>query len=99
LQALQKEFSPKIARILTEAQKTMIADAKKNPNARVAGRGSPRRQGNTLFRATRYGLDHPAFAGKTFTPGKTLVEIEEEFDKQKSKADAGTKAKTASGSK
>ncbi len=98
LQALQKEFSPRIAGILTEAQKTMIADAKKNPNARAAGRGSPRRQGNTLFRATRYALDHPAFAGKTLTPGKRLVEIEEEFDKQKSKTEAGAKAKPASGS-
>jgi hypothetical protein len=99
LQALQKEFSPKSAKILTEAQKTRIADAKKNPNTGAAGRGSPRRRGNTLFRATRYALDHPAFAGKTLKPGKTLVEIEEEFDKQKSKADARTKAKTAAGSK
>jgi hypothetical protein len=99
LQALQKEFSAKIATILTAAQKAQIADAKNNPNARTAGRGPPRRQGNTLFRATRYALDHPAFAGRTLKPGKTLVEIEEEFDKQKSKADAGAKAKTASGSK
>jgi hypothetical protein len=99
LQTLQKEFSPKIAKILTEAHKKHIADAKKSPNAQAAGRGSPRRQGNTLFRATRYALDHPAFAGRTLKPGKTLVEIEEEFDKQKSKADAGSKAKTAAGSK
>jgi hypothetical protein len=99
LQVLQKVFSSKIAKILTDAQKSLIADAKKNPNARAAGRGSPRRQGNTLFRATRYALDHPAFAGRTLKPGKTLVELEEEFDKQKSKADAGAKAKTAASSK
>ncbi len=99
LQALQKEFSPKIASILTEAQKKQIADAKNSPNARAVGRGSPRRQGNTLFRATRYALDHPAFAGRTLKPGKTLVEIEEEFDKQKSKAEAESKVKTTSGSK
>ena len=37
--------------------------------------------GNTLFRATRYALDHPAFTGKTLTPGKTLVEIQQELDK------------------
>jgi hypothetical protein len=98
LQALQKDFSPKIARILTDAQKKLIADAKKNPNVRAAGSGSPRRQGNTLFRATRYSLDHPAFAGRTLKPGKTLVELEEEFDKQKSKPDARDKAKTAAGS-
>ena len=66
---------------------------------KVAGRGSPRRPGNTLFRATRYALDHPAFAGRTLKPGKTLVEIEEEFEKQKSKADTRANAKTAAGSK
>jgi hypothetical protein len=100
LQVLQKEFSPKIARVLTEAQKNQIAAFKNNPNARIAGRGgSPRRQGNTLFRATRYALDHPAFVGRTLKPGKTLVEIEGEFDQQKSKAGAGVQAKTASGSK
>jgi hypothetical protein len=92
LQALQKEFSPKIATILTEAQKAQIAGAKNNPNARNARRVPPRRQGNTLFRFTRYALDHPAFVGRTLKPGKTLVEIEEEFDKQKSKAEAGAKA-------
>ncbi len=68
-------------------------------SAPPAARGSPRRQGNTLFRATRYALDHPAFAGRTLTPGKTLVEIEEEFDEEKSKTDAGAKAKSPSGSK
>jgi hypothetical protein len=49
--------------------------------------GAPRR-GNTLFRATRYALNHPAFAGRTFQAVKTLVEIEEESDKQKAKAAA-----------
>jgi len=33
------------------------------------------------------------------TPGKTLVEIEEEFDKQKSRVDAAAKAKTAAAPK
>jgi hypothetical protein len=66
---------------------------------KAAARGAPRRPGNTLFRATRYALDHSAFAGRTLKPGKTLVEIEEEFDRQKSKAKAGTKAKTAAGPK
>jgi hypothetical protein len=30
-----------------------------------------------VFRAYRYGVDDPAFAGKDLTPGKTLVEIAE----------------------
>ena len=41
----------------------------------------PRKTGNTLFRATRYALNHPAFEGKTLKPGKTLVEIQEELER------------------
>ncbi len=103
MQALQKDFSPKIAKIFTDAQKTRItdfkADFKKGQVVQAAGRGAPPKQGNTLFRATRYGLDHPAFAGRTLKPGKTLVEIEEESDKEKAKADAVAKVKTAAASK
>ncbi len=62
----------------TAAQKTKTADAKKAQPAPgpPPGRGAPRRQGNMLFRATRFALDHPAFTGKTLKPGQTLVEIE-----------------------
>ncbi len=49
------------------------------------GPGGPPRMGNTLFRATRYALDHPAFAGKTIKPDKSLVEIAQELDKRQSK--------------
>ncbi len=103
LQALQKEFNPKITKILTDAQKTQVADAKvdvkKHQLAAAAGRGAPPKGGNTLFRATRYALNHPAFAGRTLKPGKTLVEIEQEFQKEKSKAGASDKAKTVAASK
>jgi len=99
LQALQKDFSPKIAKIFTDAQKTMIADFKKGQLTQAAGRGAPPKAGNTLFRATRYALNHPAFAGRTLKPGKTLVEIEEESDKEKAKADAVAKVKSAAASK
>ena len=50
-----------------------LADFKKGQVAAAAGRGGPPR-GNTLFRATRYALDHPAFAGRTLT----LDELREE---------------------
>jgi hypothetical protein len=95
LQALQAEFNPRIAAVLTDSQKIQIADFKKSQIAAAAGRGAPPKQGNTLFRATRYALSHPAFAGRTLTPGRTLVEIEEEFQAEKSKADAAAKATTA----
>jgi Arylsulfotransferase (ASST) len=85
LKALQKDFSPKIAKVFTDAQKTLIADFKKGQVAAAAGRGGPPRMGNTLFRATRYALDHPAFAGRTLKPGKTLVELQQELDKPQPK--------------
>ncbi|HWB13701.1 MAG TPA: hypothetical protein VG826_31035 [Pirellulales bacterium] len=37
-------------------------------------------------------MNHPAFTGWTLMPGKALVEIEEEFDRQKGEVDASTKA-------
>jgi hypothetical protein len=98
LQAIEIEFNPRIATILTEDQKRMVEDRKKSIAAARAG--TPRKPGNTLFRATRYALDHPAFEGKTLKPGKTLVEIQEERDQAQPKQDATlAKAKTADGAK
>jgi len=93
LQAIQTEFNPQIAMILTEEQKRLVEDRKKNVAA--AGAGTPRKPGNTLFRATRYAANHPAFEGKTLKPGKLLVEIQEERDQARSRQDAAlVKAKT-----
>jgi len=78
LLALQKDFNPKIATILTDDQKHKVEDFKKSRVA--AGPGGPPKAGNTLFRATRYALDYPAFTGKKLTPGKTLVEVQQELD-------------------
>jgi hypothetical protein len=50
------------------------------PGGPPPGRGGPPRMGNTLFRATRYALDYPAFAGRTMKSGKTLVELQREMD-------------------
>ncbi len=76
LQAIQADFNPRITMILSEDQKRLIQERKKSLAATRSG--TPRRAGNTLFRATRYSLDHPAFEGKTLKPGKSLVEIQEE---------------------
>jgi hypothetical protein len=93
LQAIQTEFNPKIAMILTKDQKRIVEDRKKNLTADRAG--TPRKPGNTLFRATRYSLNHPAFEGKTLKPGKMLVEIQEERDQVRPRQDATlVKAKT-----
>src|SRR5262249_45921002 len=86
LEAIQAEFNPRIAMILTDDQKSMVEDRKKSLAAARAG--TPRKAGNTMFRATRYGLSHPAFEGKTLKPGKTLIEIQEERDQAQSNQDA-----------
>jgi hypothetical protein len=63
-----------------------------NPFKRLPGRDAPSRAGNMLFRFTRYALDHPAFAGRSLVPDKSLVEIEEEFDRKNAEAGSSTKA-------
>lgn len=100
LQKLQQEFSAKIAALLSDDQKERVAQFKKAQLAAASRRGPARKSGNTLFRASRYALDHPAFAGRSLAPGKTLVEIEEEFDKQQAreKAEADAKSATAAAS-
>lgn len=44
--------------------------------------------GTAVFRAYRYAADYVGFAGKDMTPGKTLVEIVEEAEKEKEKQKA-----------
>jgi len=98
LQALQAEFNPRIAKVLTDDQKRMVQDRKKNLAATRGG--TARKQGNTLFRATRYAVNHPAFEGKALKPGKTLVEIQLEREQAQLNQDAAlVKAKTADASK
>jgi len=76
VQAISRDFNPRIAKILTEEQKRLVETFKNNLAA-----SKPRKQGNTLFRATRYALNHPAFDGKTLKPGKTLVEVQQDLDR------------------
>jgi hypothetical protein len=85
-------------RTATADQKRAVADLKKNQAA--AGPSGPPRTGNTLFRATRYALDYPAFQGKKLTPGKTLVEIQRTLDNpQPAPETDSARAKTAAASK
>jgi hypothetical protein len=74
LSVLAQDFNSKISAILTADQKGKIDEYKKEVTRRRADQRRPR---NTLFRAQRYGLNHPAFAGKKLTPGETLVELQE----------------------
>jgi hypothetical protein len=86
LQTIQADFNPRITMILSEDQKHLVQDHKKSLAA--ARPGTPRKAGNTLFRSTRYAMDHPAFEGKTLKPGKTLVEMQEEREQAQPNQDA-----------
>jgi hypothetical protein len=98
LRTIQAEFNPRIAMTLTEDQKRLVEDRKKSLAA--SRTGTPRKSGNTMFRATRYALNHPAFEGRTLKPGKTLVEIQEEREHAQSIQDAAlAKTKTADATK
>jgi pyruvate/2-oxoglutarate dehydrogenase complex dihydrolipoamide acyltransferase (E2) component len=95
LQAIQADFNPRITMILSEDQKRLIEEHKTSLAATRSG--TPRKAGNTLFRATRYSLDHPAFEGKTLKPGKTLVEIQEEREHAQPNQDATLASTSAAG--
>jgi hypothetical protein len=98
LHELQKEFDPRIAKLLTDDQKHEIEDFKKS--AAAAGPGGPPKAGNILFRALRYPLEYPAFHGRTLKPGKTLVEIQRELDKSKLKKESlSANSRTAAASR
>ena len=93
LQSIQTEFNPRITAVFTDDQKRLVDDHKKSLAADRTG--TPRKGGNSLFRATRYALDYPAFQGRALRPGKTLVEIQEERDRAQGDQDATlAKAKT-----
>jgi hypothetical protein len=64
----------------TDGQKGAGPVSKKAVATVGPGPGGPPRAGNTLFRATRFALDFPAFRGKVLKPGKTLVEAAQDVD-------------------
>jgi hypothetical protein len=79
LKALAEDVNPKITALLTDGQRQAIASYKAQQAQRPQSSRPVAR--NTLFRALRYGLDHPAFAGRTLTPGKSLAAIQEERER------------------
>jgi hypothetical protein len=76
---IQKEIDARLETLLTEDQKKQLQAMRQVPTgARAAvppvpGRGPG---GSPMFRAYRYAMDYPAFAGKKVVAGKTLEELE-----------------------
>jgi Spy/CpxP family protein refolding chaperone len=89
LEEIQKELDTRLATLLTEEQKRQLRSMQLGAVAAAAGPGrSGPPSGAPLFRAYRYSINHPAFAGKKWTPGKIL---EEQQAKEPEKKGAQTK--------
>lgn len=77
---IQKEIDAKLETLLTEEQKKQLQTMRQGPAVvRAAGPGGPGpgpQGGTPVFRAYRYAVDHPAFAGKKLIPGKPLEDLQ-----------------------
>jgi Arylsulfotransferase (ASST) len=77
---IQKEVDSKLETLLTEDQKKQLQAMRLDPKggkvAVPAGPGPGPSGGTPLFRAYRYAIDYPGFAGKKLMPGKPLEELQ-----------------------
>ena len=80
MEEIQKDIDAKLETVLTQDQKKQLQAMRQGPTgSAVAGPAGPGRGppgGTPLFRAYRYAVNFPGFAGKTLTPGKTLEELQ-----------------------
>jgi hypothetical protein len=81
---IQKDIDARLETLLTEDQKKLLQTMRRVPTvARAAPPGGPGRPGGSpVFRAYRYGIDYPGFAGKKLLPGKSLEELQKEVEKK-----------------
>jgi Spy/CpxP family protein refolding chaperone len=84
LDEIQKELDTRLATLLTEEQKRQLQSMQRTTVARTGGPppGGPAR-GNPVFRAYRYAIDYPGFAGKKWQLAKTLEELQAQETKKK----------------
>jgi hypothetical protein len=75
LEEIQKELDTRLAMLLTEEQKRQLRTMQQQVVAGGPGRGGPP-GGTPVFRAYRYSVNHPAFAGKKLAPGRRLEEMQ-----------------------
>src|SRR5262249_54934662 len=80
IEEIQKEIDTTVETLLTEDQKEQLQSMRQVPTggggpAGPARPGGPPAGGTPLFRAYRYAIDFPGFAGKSLTPGELLAEL------------------------
>ncbi len=86
LEEIQKELDTRLATLLTEDQKRRLRSMQQGQVARQGPGGPP--GGNPVFRAYRYSINYPAFAGRKWAPGKNLEELQA---KEREKKEVQTK--------
>jgi hypothetical protein len=84
LEEIQKEIDTRLATLLTEEQKRQLQVMQQGSPAGpvMAGRGGPP-GGSPVFRAYRYATSYPAFAGRSWAPGKSLEEFQAKAPEKK----------------
>jgi hypothetical protein len=84
LEEIQKELDSRLATLLTEEQKRQLRSMQLGA---VAAAGGPNRSGppggTPLFRAYRFSVNHPAFVGTKWPPGKRLEELQAKEPEEK----------------
>jgi hypothetical protein len=78
--AFQKKTDDKLDKLLTADQKKQLKDMRQGFGGGMVFGGGPGMGGppggNSIFRATRYGVNYAGFMGKNLTPGKTIEELQ-----------------------
>jgi hypothetical protein len=77
LEEIQKDLDAKLETLLTEEQKKQLVAMRQATSGGRGGPGDGPPGGTPLFRAYRYAIDHPAFAGRSLIPGKLLEELQQ----------------------
>jgi hypothetical protein len=75
LEEIQKEIDARLATVLTGEQQKQLQKMQQAPAAAPGGPAPPA-GGPPLFRARRYPTNYPAFAGRKWSPGNGLEELQ-----------------------
>jgi hypothetical protein len=90
LEIIQKGVDAMLDGLLTEDQRKQLKTMQQGPTIFAGPGGPPGRGpagGNPMFRAYRFAVNHPAFAGRDLKGDKTLEELQKPKEPEKKEAD------------